>query len=166
MTSKGRLEFKGTQQLFYGLGSSLLPRSHHGFVQRHPRTVVVENSHWNAALLEEFVSGRSVRGVMALRKISTISAEDGGGTGTSARLALMHHEGRIKPGDRLETVSLRGSGFIGEFIDTRREEDHEVVENTITGKSYVLAHSRTVVNCEDPMVDCGGLHHIHSDGHD
>jgi len=88
------------------------------------------------------------------------------GTGTSARLALMHHEGRIKPGDRLETVSLRGSGFIGEFIDTRREEDHEVVENTITGKSYVLAHSRTVVNCEDPMVDCGGLHHILSDGHD
>ena len=88
------------------------------------------------------------------------------GTGTSARLALMHHEGRIKPGDRLETVSLRGSGCIGEFIDTRREEDHEVVENTITGKSYVLAHSRTVVNCEDPMVDCGGLHHILSDGHD
>ena len=87
------------------------------------------------------------------------------GTGTSARLALMHHEGRIKPGDRLETVSLRGSGFIGEFIDTRREEDHDVVENTITGKSYVLAHSRTVVNCEDPMVDCDGLHHILSDGH-
>jgi len=87
------------------------------------------------------------------------------GTGTSARLALMHHEGKIKPGDRLETVSLRGSGFIGEFIDVRREDDHDVVENTITGKSYVLAHSKTVVNCEDPMVDCDGLHHILSDGH-
>ncbi len=37
------------------------------------------------------------------------------GTGTSARLALMNYEGRIQPGDKLETVSLRDTGFIGEF---------------------------------------------------
>ncbi|WP_346795479.1 proline racemase family protein [Halomonas sp. Bachu 37] len=82
------------------------------------------------------------------------------GTGTSARLALMHHEGRIQPGDKLETVSLRNTGFIGELISVRQEGPHQVVENTITGKSYVLARSEIVVNCHDPMVDCGGLHHI------
>ncbi|APE29561.1 proline racemase [Halomonas aestuarii] len=82
------------------------------------------------------------------------------GTGTSARLALMHHEGRIQPGDRLETISLRETGFIGEFTGSHQEGPHRVVENTITGKSYVLAHSDIVVNCEDPMVECAGLHHI------
>ncbi len=87
------------------------------------------------------------------------------GTGTSARLALMHHEGRIRPGDHLETVSLRETGFIGTFIGTREEGPHTVVENTITGKGYVLGHTEVVVNCEDPLVECVGLHHILSAGH-
>ncbi|MFC3282332.1 proline racemase family protein [Litchfieldella rifensis] len=88
------------------------------------------------------------------------------GTGTSARLALMHHEGTIQPGDKLETVSLRDSGFIGEFIGSRQDgAHHEVVDNTITGKGHVLARSDTVINCDDPMVECDGLHHILTSGH-
>lgn len=87
------------------------------------------------------------------------------GTGTSARLALMRYEGNIVPGDRLETISLRHTGFIGKYVDTHRVEGHDVVENTITGKGYVLAHSDIVVNCEDPMVECAGLHHILSTRH-
>ncbi|RAR58196.1 proline racemase [Onishia taeanensis] len=86
------------------------------------------------------------------------------GTGTSARLALMHHEGRIKPGDRLETVSLRETGFIGEFTGTHLEGSQAVVENTITGKGYVLARSEIVVNGDDPMVECQGLRHILTQG--
>lgn len=82
------------------------------------------------------------------------------GTGTSARLAYLHHEGRIRPGDKLETVSLRDTTFVGEFTGTREMEGHTVVENTITGRSYVLARSEIVVNCDDPMVDCMGLRHI------
>lgn len=82
------------------------------------------------------------------------------GTGTSARLALMHHEGRIRPGDKLETVSLRNTGFIGELTGVHRDRDHDVAENTITGKGYVLARSQLVVNFDDPMVDCPSLHHI------
>ncbi|SEL46131.1 proline racemase family protein [Halomonas daqiaonensis] len=86
------------------------------------------------------------------------------GTGTSARLALMRHEGTIEPGDKLETISLRETGFIGEFTGTRQEGPHTVVENTITGKSYVLARSDIVINCDDSMVECAGLHHILSAG--
>ncbi len=87
------------------------------------------------------------------------------GTGTSARLALMRHEGTIKPGDRLETISLRETGFIGTFTGTHAEGPHTVVENTITGKAYVLGHTEVVVNCDDPLVECGGLHHILSARH-
>lgn len=82
------------------------------------------------------------------------------GTGTSARLALMHYEGLIHPGDRLETVSLRETGFVGEFSAIEQEGEYQVVKNNITGKGYVIARSDIVVNCEDSLVDCDGLHHI------
>lgn len=88
------------------------------------------------------------------------------GTGTSARLALMKYEGRLSIGDKLETVSLRETGFIGTFTGTHQEGAYQVVENTITGRSYVLAESDIVINCDDPMVACGELHHILSDRHD
>jgi len=87
------------------------------------------------------------------------------GTGTSARLALMHYEGSINKGDKLETVSLRETGFIGELTGLHQEGSHQVVENTITGKSYLLARSDIIVNCEDSLVECDGLHHILSSRH-
>lgn len=87
------------------------------------------------------------------------------GTGTSARLALMHYEGRMQPGDRLETISLRNTGFIGHITGTHEEHGHLLVDNTITGRGYVLAHSNIVLNCEDPLVNCAGLHHILTDAH-
>lgn len=82
------------------------------------------------------------------------------GTGTSARLALMHYEGLIHPGDRLETVSLRETGFVGEFSAVEQEGNCQVVKNNITGKGYVIARSDVVVNCEDSLVSCDGLRHI------
>lgn len=85
------------------------------------------------------------------------------GTGTSARLALMQHEGLILPGDRLETVSLRDTAFIGTMTGTRKEGPHTVVENNITGRGYVFARSQILVNCEDPLVECAGLRHIMAD---
>ncbi|MBC7193463.1 proline racemase family protein [Marinobacter sp.] len=87
------------------------------------------------------------------------------GTGTSARLALMHYEGRVQPGDKLETISLRETGFIGEFTSVQQEGEYQVVRNNITGKGYVIARSHIVVNCDDPMVECDGLHHILSSRH-
>lgn len=85
------------------------------------------------------------------------------GTGTSARLALMHHEGRIGPGDKLETVSLRDTRFIGEVTRVQQAPNHAVVNNTITGTSYVIARSEIVVNCADALVDCSGLRHLLSE---
>jgi len=82
------------------------------------------------------------------------------GTGTSARLALMQYENRIGRGDRLETISLRDTSFVGEVTAISEAGGHDVVENTITGRSYVLARSEVVVNCDDPMVECSGLRHI------
>ena len=82
------------------------------------------------------------------------------GTGTSARMALMHYEGRMQPGDTLETVSLRGSSFLGTFTRVARAGGYDVVENTITGKAYVIARSQIVVNPDDELVDSSQLRGI------
>ncbi|WP_353249741.1 proline racemase family protein [Salinisphaera sp. T31B1] len=78
------------------------------------------------------------------------------GTGTSARLALMNYENRISPGDRLETISLRNTRFIGEFTKCERIGAQvggvDVVKNTITGRAFVIAHAEIVANSDDPMV--------------
>lgn len=60
---------------------------------------------------------------------------------------------------------MRGTGFIGTFTGTHQEGAYQVVENTITGRNYVLADSTIVINRDDPMVACGELHHILSDRH-
>lgn len=82
------------------------------------------------------------------------------GTGTSARLALLQHEGRIQPGDKLQTVSLRDTRFVGEFTSLDQAGDHSVINNTITGRSYVIARSEIIANRDDPLVEYAGLQHI------
>lgn len=82
------------------------------------------------------------------------------GTGTSARLALMQYEGLVGAGDKLETVSLRKTSFVGEISAIEQEGEYQVVKNNITGKAYVIARSDIVLNCDDSLVDCDGLRHI------
>lgn len=79
------------------------------------------------------------------------------GTGTSARLALMQHEKRIVPGDTLETCSLRETRFTGQFTGLSQVAGQTLVENSITGKAYVLNRADIIVNTDDPMVKSDGL---------
>ena len=79
------------------------------------------------------------------------------GTGTSARLALMQYEKRIVPGDTLETCSLRETRFVGRFTGLSQVEGQTLVENSITGKAYVLNRAEIIVNTDDPMVKSDGL---------
>src|SRR5699024_8870641 len=82
------------------------------------------------------------------------------GTGTSARLALMHYRGEIVPGDRLETVSLRDTRFIGEFTAEETISGHKAVMNTITGKAHVIAESKIIANADDPLIKHLTLHDV------
>jgi len=75
------------------------------------------------------------------------------GTGTSARLALMQYEGLIKPGESLETVSLRNTRFVGTYYGDTKIGGYHGVSNRITGKAQVIARSEIVVDLDEPLVD-------------
>ena len=73
------------------------------------------------------------------------------GTGTSARLAFLNYENKIKKGDRLETISLRDTKFIGTFDSVEKIANYEVIYNRISGKSYIIGEQDVYVNSDDPM---------------
>jgi proline racemase len=79
------------------------------------------------------------------------------GTGTSARLALMAHRGEAAEGDTLETISPRGSRFLGTLGGPARVGDYPAVHTSITGNARLLAHSRVLVDLDDPLVDASDL---------
>lgn len=79
------------------------------------------------------------------------------GTGTSARLALMHARGEVTEGQWLDTVSPRGSSFRGTVLGTGRVGEHPALHSHITGRAWTLAHSRVVVDLDDPLVDTHDL---------
>lgn len=82
------------------------------------------------------------------------------GTGTSARLALMVEADQLHIGDSLETISLRGSRFRGTVRGVTTVAGHRALRSTITGRAWTLAHSKIVVDLDDPLIDDRGLGHL------
>ncbi|MGX9293254.1 proline racemase family protein [Tsukamurella paurometabola] len=82
------------------------------------------------------------------------------GTGTSARLALMHRRGEITEGQSLETISPRGNRFVGTVRSSGRVGDYPALHSAITGRARLIAHSRLVVDLEDPLVDASDLENL------
>lgn len=82
------------------------------------------------------------------------------GTGTSARLARMYERGDIAEGQWLDTVSPRDSSFRGTVLGTAPVGHHRGLDTHITGRAWTLAHSRTVIDLDDPLVDSSDLEHL------
>jgi proline racemase len=79
------------------------------------------------------------------------------GTGTSARLALMAERGEIHEGQWLETISPRDSEFRGTVLGKAQVGGRQALHSNITGRARTLAHSRIVIDLDDPLVEDRGL---------
>jgi 4-hydroxyproline epimerase len=72
------------------------------------------------------------------------------GTGTSAKLACLHADGKLHPGQLWRQESITGSVFEGSV-----EESGEQVIPTIKGTAFVNSEARLVLNPADPL--CWGI---------
>lgn len=72
------------------------------------------------------------------------------GTGTSAKLACLHADGKLRPGQVWKQESITGSIFEG-FVE---ESDGEVIP-TIKGQAFVNSEARLLLNPADPL--CWGI---------
>lgn len=82
------------------------------------------------------------------------------GTGTSARLALMARRGEIREGQSLETISPRGSRFVGTVLQRAQVGDYPALRSAITGAARTMARSQLTVDLDDPLVDASDLEHV------
>lgn len=74
------------------------------------------------------------------------------GTGTSAKLACLYADGKLKEGQSWRQESIIGSVFEGTVRkDNRAMDERERIIPTITGSAYVCAESRLILDPEDPF---------------
>jgi 4-hydroxyproline epimerase len=71
------------------------------------------------------------------------------GTGTSAKLACLHADGKLRPGQTWRQESVIGSLFEGEIAEV---QDDAIVPR-ITGRAYITAEATLVFDPSDPFRD-------------
>lgn len=72
------------------------------------------------------------------------------GTGTSARLAVLHARGLLAPGEALEHVSIIGSRFLGRIEETMAVGGAPAVVTTVAGRAWLTGVSQYGVDPDDP----------------
>jgi proline racemase len=73
------------------------------------------------------------------------------GTGTSARMALMHHRGELAIGERFVHASFIDSRFEGRLIATTTVAGRSAVVPTIRGRAWVSGRAEFVLDPTDPF---------------
>ncbi len=73
------------------------------------------------------------------------------GTGTSARLAVMHARGQIAQGERFVHESVLGTEFIGEVTGITEVGGIPAIRPTITGSGWITAFHQYVLDPTDPF---------------
>ena len=71
------------------------------------------------------------------------------GTGTSAKLACLFADGKLRPGELWRQESITGSVFEGRFTADPRHAGHIVPE--ITGSAYITGEATLLVDERDPV---------------
>ncbi|MGH7189144.1 MAG: proline racemase family protein [Acetobacteraceae bacterium] len=73
------------------------------------------------------------------------------GTGTSARLALLHARGEIRPGETLDHVSIIGTHFLGVVEAESRAGSVPAVIVSISGRGFVTSIGQYGLDPADPF---------------
>lgn len=73
------------------------------------------------------------------------------GTGTSARLAVMHAKGQIGVGEKLIHRSILGTEFIGTVLEETTIAGTRAIRPSITGSAWITAFHEYVLDPTDPF---------------
>ena len=73
------------------------------------------------------------------------------GTGTSARMAVMHARGELAVGDEFRHESVLGTVFTGRLVDTVQLGSVAAVVPEITGHAWITGFASYVVDPSDPF---------------
>jgi proline racemase len=75
------------------------------------------------------------------------------GTGTSARMAILHAKGRLGIGEDFRHEGILGTVFTGRLLEETRVGDRPAVVPQITGTAWITGFASYVVDPTDPFPD-------------
>lgn len=73
------------------------------------------------------------------------------GTGTSAKLALLHKRGQIGVGEEFRNESILGGVFKGVIKETSKVGNFDAIVPMITGASYLTGYGNYLIDPTDPL---------------
>jgi proline racemase len=75
------------------------------------------------------------------------------GTGTSARMAVLHAKGLLAVGEDFRHEGILGTVFIGRLLEETQIGDRTAVVPQITGQAWITGIADYVVDPTDPFPD-------------
>ena len=75
------------------------------------------------------------------------------GTGTSARMAVLHAKGRLRVGEPFRHEGILGTVFTGHLVEETAVGPYRAVVPTITGTAWITGMATYVVDPTDPFPD-------------
>ncbi|MCK5942598.1 MAG: proline racemase family protein [Planctomycetes bacterium] len=72
------------------------------------------------------------------------------GTGTSAKLAVLHAKGELGVGEWFDSDSVLGTRFRARVLETTRVGEHDAVVPEITGSAWITSMATFVIDPDDP----------------
>ena len=75
------------------------------------------------------------------------------GTGTCARMAVLHAKGVLKAGDSFVSHSIIGSEFVGEILSETTIGDRPAIVPRITGTAWITGTHQHMLDPSDPWPD-------------
>jgi proline racemase len=73
------------------------------------------------------------------------------GSGTSARLALLHADGGLATGETLDHASVVGTRFEGRVVEETEVAGIPVVVTEVGGSAHLTGHHQFVLERDDPL---------------
>jgi proline racemase len=75
------------------------------------------------------------------------------GTGTSARMAILHAKGRLHVGDTFRHEGILGTVFTGRVLEETAVGPYRAIVPSITGQAWITGFASYVVDPTDPFPD-------------
>ncbi|KAL1634865.1 hypothetical protein SLS58_010494 [Diplodia intermedia] len=73
------------------------------------------------------------------------------GTGTCARMAILHARGLLEVGEPFRHLSITGSEFTGHIRGTTKVGDYDAILPTVEGSAWITSFKQVVLDPSDPF---------------
>jgi proline racemase len=136
------------KQQFVALGMAVIEAANQAFEVHHPERPEVNTVDVTEFYDEDPQTGTG-RGIVIYGESHMDRSPCG--TGTTAKMTLLHHKGRLKPGDAYRNAGPLGTEFEGRIVRTLPIGPFNGIVAQIRGAAQMIGYQQFVLDARDPF---------------